>query len=307
MVIRVYSNRPLSLQFLSYIYILFFHISSNPHSPLFPYLCKNNRRYNMNLTIVKVGGKVVEEPDSLASLLDDFASLPGAKALVHGGGRSATKLSEKLGIQSVMIEGRRVTDAETLRVVTMVYAGLVNKNIVAQLQARHLNAIGLTGADLNVIRSDRRAPKKMSDGQLVDFGFVGDVREVHTDVLASLIAQGATPVLSPITHDGQGNLLNTNADTIASELARATSAIATVKLVFCFEKPGVLLNPDDDTTLIPTLDYDTFKRYQSSGIVAAGMIPKLDNGFDALRNGVSSVVITNVQGLKTGLGTTLRL
>ncbi len=261
----------------------------------------------MNLTIVKVGGKVVEEQDSLASLLDDFAALPGAKALVHGGGRSATKLSERLGIQPLMIEGRRVTDADTLQVVTMVYAGLVNKNIVAQLQARGVNALGLTGADMGVIRSDRRAPKKMSDGQVVDFGFVGDVRSVQTDVLNSLIQQGVVPVLSPITHDGQGNLLNTNADTIASELARAMSRLANVKLVFCFEKPGVLLNPDDDATLISSLDYDTFKHHQSTGVVAAGMIPKLDNGFEALRQGVGSVVITNVQGLKTGLGTTLTL
>ncbi len=261
----------------------------------------------MNLTIVKVGGKVVEEQVSLASLLDDFAALPGAKALVHGGGRSATKLSERLGIQPLMIEGRRVTDADTLQVVTMVYAGLVNKNIVAQLQARGVNALGLTGADMGVIRSDRRAPKKMSDGQVVDFGFVGDVRSVQTDVLNSLIQQGVVPVLSPITHDGQGNLLNTNADTIASELARAMSRLANVKLVFCFEKPGVLLNPDDDATLISSLDYDTFKHHQSTGVVAAGMIPKLDNGFEALRQGVGSVVITNVQGLKTGLGTTLTL
>lgn len=261
----------------------------------------------MNLTIVKVGGKVVEEDNSLSALLDDFASLTGAKALVHGGGRSATKLSEQLGIQAQMIEGRRVTDAQTLRIVTMVYAGLVNKNIVAQLQARGVNALGLTGADMGIIRSDRRAPKMMSDGQLVDFGFVGDVSEVHTDTISSLIKQEVVPVLSPITHDGKGNLLNTNADTIASEFARAMAGIANVKLVFCFEKPGVLLNPDDDNTLIPDLDFDTFKDYQAKGIVAAGMIPKLDNGFEALRKGVHSVVITNVQGLKSGRGTTLKL
>lgn len=261
----------------------------------------------MELTIVKVGGAVVEEQSSLATLLDGFASLSGGKALVHGGGRSATKLSERLGIEARMVEGRRVTDAETLRVVTMVYAGLVNKNIVAQLQARGVNAIGFTGADLGVILSAKRPPKKMSDGQVVDFGFVGDVKEVHTDVLAGLIAQGAVPVMSPITHDGQGNLLNTNADTIASELARAMAKTAPVRLVYCFEKPGVLLDAHDDSTVIPELDYDTFKAYQASGVVAAGMIPKLDNGFDALRQGVSSVVITNVQGLKTGLGTTLKL
>lgn len=263
----------------------------------------------MELTIVKVGGKVVEEEASLASLLDDFAALPGNKALVHGGGRSATKLSERLGIEARMIEGRRVTDEETLRIVTMVYAGLVNKNIVAQLQARGVNAMGFTGADLGAIRSDRRAPKKMSDGQVVDFGFVGDVREVHTSVLSSLIAQAAVPVMSPITHDGKGNLLNTNADTIASELARAMAAQegAKVRLVYCFEKPGVLLDAEDDSTLIEELDYETFKAHQASGVVAAGMIPKLDNGFEAIRKGVASVVITNVEGLRTGKGTTLKL
>ncbi len=262
----------------------------------------------MELTIVKVGGAVVEEQASLSALLDGFASLSGNKALVHGGGRSATKISEKLGIEAHMVEGRRVTDAETLKVVTMVYAGLVNKNIVAQLQSRGVNALGFTGADLGVILSAKRPPKKMSDGQVVDFGFVGDVKEVHTDVLASLIAQGAVPVMSPITHDGQGNLLNTNADTIASELARAMAkADFKVRLVYCFEKPGVLMDANDDSTVIRELDYETFKEYQKTGIVAAGMIPKLDNGFDAIRMGVSSVVITNVEGLKTGLGTTLKL
>lgn len=259
------------------------------------------------LTIVKVGGGVVEEEASLAQLLDGFASLEGGKALVHGGGRSATKISEKLGIQARMVEGRRVTDAETLRVVTMVYAGLVNKNIVAQLQARGVNAMGFTGADLGVILSSKRPPKKMSDGQVVDFGFVGDVKKVDTAILSGLIGQGAVPVMSPITHDGQGNLLNTNADTIASELARAMAQTTPVRLVYCFEKPGVLLDANDDSTVIPTLDYKTFKEYQATGVVAAGMIPKLDNGFDAIRQGVASVVITNVEGLKSGLGTTLTL
>lgn len=273
-------------------------------------MCKQNRSLDkMELTIVKVGGKVVEEEASLSSLLDDFAELRGNKALVHGGGRSATKLSERLGIEAHMVEGRRITDAETLKVVTMVYAGLVNKNIVAQLQKRGVNAMGFTGADLGVIRSDKRAPKTMSDGQVVDFGFVGDVREVETGVLSSLIGQGVVPVMSPITHDGQGLLLNTNADTIASELARAMAqqAGANVRLVYCFEKAGVLLDAEDDSTLIKELDYATFKEHQKTGVVAAGMIPKLDNGFEALRRGVGSVVITNVEGLRTGLGTTLKL
>lgn len=261
----------------------------------------------MELTVVKVGGKVVEQEASLSSLLDDFAALPGAKALVHGGGRSATRLSERLGVEARMIEGRRVTDAETLRIVTMVYAGLVNKTIVAGLQSRGVNALGLTGADMGVVRSDRRAPRQMTDGRVVDFGFVGDVREVRVGVLSQLLAQGVTPVLSPITHDGRGALLNTNADTIASELARAMAATARVRLVFCFEKPGVLLDADDDATLVPRLDSAAFGDFLARGIVADGMIPKLENGFEALRRGVAEVVITNVEGLRTGRGTTLAL
>ncbi len=261
----------------------------------------------MDISIVKVGGKVVEEEKSLASLLDDFAALSGAKILVHGGGRSATKIGEQLGYNAQMIEGRRVTDAETLQVVTMVYAGLVNKNIVAQLQSRGINALGLSGADIDVVRSQQRPPMTMSDGSVVDFGFVGNVRSVQTDVLALLLSRGIVPVMSPITHDGNGQLLNTNADTIASELARALSSQMKVRLVYCFEKPGVLLNADDDNTLIERLDYDTFKRHQASGVIVAGMIPKLDNGFAALRQGVNSVVITNVEGLRTGRGTTLVL
>ena len=261
----------------------------------------------MELSIVKVGGGVVEEPASLNSLLDGFASLKGFKALVHGGGRSATKISERLGIKAQMVDGRRITDAETLKVVTMVYAGLVNKNIVAQLQRRGLNAIGFSGADLDVIRSARRPIVHRPDGSDVDFGFVGDVKSVQTDVLADLIAKGAVPVMSPITHDGLGNLLNTNADTIASELARAMARHAQVRLVYCFEKPGVLLDANDDSSVIPVLDFAKFKEYQASGVVAAGMIPKLDNGFDALRQGVSSVVITSVEGLLSGTGTTLVL
>jgi acetylglutamate kinase len=255
----------------------------------------------VKLTIIKVGGKVVEEPESLNTLLDDFSAIAGNKILVHGGGRSATKLSERLGIEAKMVDGRRITDAQTLDVVTMVYAGLVNKNIVAQLQKRNLNAIGFTGADLDIITSVKRPVKT------IDYGFVGDVKSVQTEVLLSLIEQGAVPVVSPIGHDGNGQLLNTNADTIASELARAFSRECDVTLVYCFEKPGVLLNADDDTTVIPTLDYKLFKQYQEEDIIVEGMIPKLDNGFDALRCGVKSVVITNTDGLRRGGGTTLVL
>lgn len=258
----------------------------------------------MKLSVIKVGGKVVEETATLNTLLDDFKNIVGAKLLVHGGGRSATKLSERLGIETKMVEGRRITDGETLDVVTMVYAGLVNKNIVAQLQKRNVNAIGLCGADLNLIYSAKRP---LMNG--IDYGFVGDVKEVDTSVLLSLIDQGAVPVVSPITHDGNGQLLNTNADTIASELARALACSNNleVNLIYCFEKPGVLMNPEDDSTVIPSMTYDEFQQYKEEGVVAEGMIPKLDNGFNALRLGVKRVMITNTEGLRNGRGTLLLL
>ena len=253
------------------------------------------------LTIVKVGGKVVEEPTSLHALLDDFSKLAGHKMLVHGGGRSATRLSEQLGIKARMHEGRRITDQATLEVVTMVYAGLVNKNIVAALQARNINALGFSGADLNLIRATKRPVTT------IDYGFVGDVTGVQTDVAASLIAQGVVPVVSPITHDGKGQLLNTNADTIAAELAMAMASDFEVHVVYCFEKPGVLLDADDDHSVIDTLDYSQFKEHQLSGVISEGMIPKLDNGFNALKNGVKAVRITNTQGLINNKGTLLTL
>lgn len=253
------------------------------------------------LTIVKVGGKVVEEPTSLHALLDDFSKLAGHKMLVHGGGRSATRLSEQLGIKARMHEGRRITDQATLEVVTMVYAGLVNKNIVAALQAMNINALGFSGADLNLIRATKRPVTT------IDYGFVGDVTGVQTDVAASLIAQGVVPVVSPITHDGKGQLLNTNADTIAAELAMAMASDFEVHVVYCFEKPGVLLDADDDHSVIDTLDYSQFKEHQLSSVISEGMIPKLDNGFNALKNGVKAVRITNTQGLINNKGTLLTL
>jgi acetylglutamate kinase len=253
------------------------------------------------LTIVKVGGKVVEEPASLNALIADFSTLAGQKLLVHGGGRSATKLSQRLGIEAKMHEGRRITDIETLEVVTMVYAGLVNKNIVASLQARNINALGFSGADLNLIRAVKRPVKD------IDYGFVGDVVAVQTDVASSLIGQGVVPVVSPITHDGHGQLLNTNADTIASELASALAYDFDVHLIYCFEKPGVLENADDDTTLIENLDYALFKQHQETGVINEGMIPKLDNGFAALKRGVKSVRITDIKGIVSNKGTHLLL
>lgn len=251
----------------------------------------------MKITVVKVGGGIVEDEKSLNALLDKFAKIEGLKVLVHGGGRSATKVAEQLGIAQTMIGGRRITDAETLKVVTMVYAGLVNKNIVAQLQARGVNALGLTGADMNVIVSHKRPIKqvKMEDGsvQPVDYGFVGDIDRVNADLLADLIAKGVVPVMSPIGHDCQGNLLNTNADTIASTVAVALAKHFEVTLMFCFEKRGVLRNPDDDNSVIPEIVASDFARLVEDGVVSGGMLPKLENSFEAIRQGVREVIITH--------------
>ena len=255
----------------------------------------------MKLTLVKVGGAIVENADSLSFLLDKFASIEGHKVLVHGGGRSATRIAERLGLPQQMVAGRRVTDADTLRVVTMVYAGLVNKNIVAQLQARGINALGLTGADMNVISSHRRPPKqvRMDDGSIetVDYGFVGDIDQVNADLLADLIAKGVVPVMCPIGHDAQGNLLNTNADTIAAEVAKALARNFEVTLVYCFEKRGVLRDADDDDSVIPCITQSEFPVLVEQGIVSGGMLPKLENAFDAIRAGVHEVVITRADAL----------
>ena len=238
------------------------------------------------LTIIKVGGKIVEEEDSLRQLLTDFSAIPGAKILVHGGGRSATKIAAQLGVETKMIGGRRVTDRQMLDIVTMVYGGLVNKSVVARLQAQGVNALGLTGADMNVIRSHKRPVKD------VDYGFVGDVDEVDGEFLADLIRKGIVPVMAPLTHDGQGQLLNTNADTIAGETAKAMARFFDVTLVYCFEKKGVLRNADDDESVIPHINEAEFKRYVEDGTIQGGMIPKLENSFDALHAGVAKVVIT---------------
>ena len=255
----------------------------------------------MKLTLVKVGGAIVENADSLSALLDKFAGVEGHKVLVHGGGRSATRIAEQLGLPQQMVAGRRVTDAETLRVVTMVYAGLVNKNIVAQLQARGINALGLTGADMNVIQSHRRPPKnvRMDDGntQLVDFGYVGDIDHVNADLLADVIAKGVVPVMCPIGHDTQGTLLNTNADTIAAEVAKALASTFDVTLVFCFEKQGVLRDADDDSSVIPLITKDQFPTLVADGVVSGGMLPKLENAFGAISAGVREVIITRADAI----------
>lgn len=253
------------------------------------------------LTLIKVGGKIVEEEATLHALLDRFADLPGHKVLVHGGGRSATQLATRLGIESRMVEGRRITDAETLNVVTMVYGGLVNKRIVANLQARGLNALGLTGADMDVIRSMKRPVKE------VDYGFVGDVKQVNADLLADLIAKGVVPVMAPLTHDGQGHLLNTNADTIAGETAKALARHFEVTLVYCFEKRGVLRSESDDNSVIPTIDRPSFQQLVSEGIIQGGMIPKVENSLQAVEAGVKAVIITKADAIGlAGEGTTVR-
>lgn len=236
------------------------------------------------ITVVKVGGAVVEDEARLSRLLSDFSAIEGRKVLVHGGGRRATAVASRLGIESKMVNGRRITDRDMLEVVTMVYGGLVNKNLVARLQANGVDAIGLTGADIDVIRSHKRTVKD------VDYGFVGDVDRVDGHKLRTLIEAGITPVMAPLTHDG--NILNTNADTIAAETAKALAEHYDVTLIFSFEKKGVLSNPDDEDSVIPLITRADFERYVADGTVAGGMLPKLENAFEAISAGVSRVNIT---------------
>ena len=253
------------------------------------------------LTIVKVGGAVVEDEAQLSQLLKDFCAIEGKKVLVHGGGRKATKVAESLGIESKMVGGRRITDADMLSVVTMVYGGLVNKNLVARLQANGVNALGLTGADMDVIRSHKRPLK---DG--VDFGFVGDVDNVAGSTLARLIEEGVTPVMAPLTHDGQGHILNTNADTIASETAKALATYYNVTLIFSFEKKGVLRNPDDDDSVIPTITREDFLKYKADGTICGGMLPKIENALSAIDAGVERVIITLATAIDGNHGTIIK-
>lgn len=249
------------------------------------------------LVLIKVGGKIVEEENTLRQLLKDFAAIEGHKVLVHGGGRSATKLAAELGVETKMVNGRRITDADMLRIVTMVYGGLVNKNIVAKLQALGVNALGLTGADMNLIRSEKRPVKE------VDYGYVGDVKEVNAELLAGLIKQGIVPILAPLTHDKESHLLNTNADTIAGEAAKALAKYFEVTLMFCFEKKGVLMDENDDESVIPEINREAFKKYVDEGIIQGGMIPKLENAFQAIDAGVRRVVITQASEINNGTGT----
>lgn len=239
-----------------------------------------------HLTIIKVGGKIVENSESLNALLKDFAAVEGKKLLVHGGGRSATQMAARLGVETKMVDGRRITDETMLEVVTMVYGGLVNKRIVAGLQALGIDAVGLTGADMNIVLSDKR---KVS---AVDYGWVGDVKKVNAEAVATLIESGCCPVVAPLTHDGCGHMLNTNADTMAGEMAKAMAAHYDVTLMFCFEKPGVLADENDDSSLIPTITPAVLDDLKRRGVVSGGMIPKLDNAIACVSAGVESVVIT---------------
>ena len=315
------------------------------------------------LTIVKVGGAVVEDEGKLTQLLHDFARIDGPKVLVHGGGRKATAVAAQLGIETRMVEGRRITDRDMLRVVTMVYGGLVNKTIVARLQALSINAIGLTGADAGIIRSAKRPPVKITQRleappttttqrleasptttqrleaspttttqrleaspttttqrleasptttqrleaspTTIDYGFVGDVRQVDANTLKHLIDSGMTPVIAPLTHDGEGHLLNTNADTMASETAKALAPLYDVTLVFAFEKAGVLRNPDDESSVIAVIDRQAFSRYRADGTISGGMLPKIENALAATDAGVGRVVITSAQAIDGTQGTTI--
>lgn len=257
------------------------------------------------VTVVKVGGAIVEDTTKLGQLLDDFSRIEGRKVLVHGGGRRATKVASALGIESHMVNGRRVTDDKMLEIVTMVYGGLVNKNLVAKLQGRGVNAIGLTGADMDVIRSHRRKPVKLDNGETVDYGFVGDVDKVAADELHTLIEEGITPIMAPLTHDGMGNILNTNADTIAAETAKALAEYYDVTLIYSFEKKGVLSNPDDDDSVIPTINRADFDRYVADGTIAGGMIPKIQNALSAVDAGVSKVIITLATAIDGKHGTVI--
>lgn len=253
------------------------------------------------VTIVKVGGAIVEDNEQLAQLLTDFAAIPGKKVLVHGGGRRATKVAAALGIESKMVNGRRITDAQMLEVVTMVYGGLVNKNLVAKLQAKGVNALGLTGADMDMIHSHKRPVK---DG--VDFGYVGDVERANGKMLQTLIQEGITPVMAPLTHDGNGNILNTNADTIASETAKALAPYYDVTLIYSFEKKGVLSNPDDDNSVIPVITRSDFEKYQADGTIGGGMIPKIENALAAVDAGVKEVIITLATAIDGKQGTVIK-
>lgn len=257
-----------------------------------------------NLTVIKIGGNIIDDPAALKRFLTAFAGLPGAKLLIHGGGKVATQMAEKLGIQTTMVEGRRITDQPMLDVVTMVYGGLVNKQIVAKLQALDVNALGMTGADAGTVLAKKRPVKD------IDYGMVGDIEEVNSGQIQFFLRQSLTPVFAPITYSRSGDLLNTNADTMASAIAVDMCRHNTVTLIYCFEKKGVLSDPADDNSVINVLTPELYAEYKAAGTINKGMVPKLDNAFKALDNGVSKVIICHADELATavqqGAGTTLK-
>lgn len=256
-----------------------------------------------SVTIIKIGGNIIDNPTELSQFLSDFSKIEGYKVLVHGGGKSATKMAQSIGLVPQMIDGRRITDAPMLDVAVMIYAGQINKNIVAQLQANATNAMGFSGADGNLIQSDKR------NHPTIDYGFVGDVKKVNTKLLETLILNGIVPVFCAITHDAKGQLLNTNADTIASELAIALSEVFDVTLNYCFEKPGVLFDAEDDSSVITTINQELYAKLKSEKAIHSGMIPKLDNCFNSLSKGVQKIKIGHHRMLqdKTALYTTITL
>lgn len=257
------------------------------------------------LTVIKIGGNVIDDPAALTRFLAAFATLSGSKILIHGGGKVATQVATKLGIETTMVEGRRITDQPMLDVVTMVYGGLVNKQLVGKLQALDINAIGLTGADGGTVLAKKRPVKD------IDYGMVGDIEEVDSGQIQFFLRQDLTPVFAPITYNSEGSLLNTNADTMASAIAVDMGKHNDVTLVYCFEKKGVLKDPNDDNSVITELTPALYADYKAAGTINKGMIPKLDNAFKALENGVTKVVICHADevgaALGQGAGTTLKL
>lgn len=248
----------------------------------------------VELLVIKIGGNIIDDEAKLSSFLKAFAAVKEKKILIHGGGKVATKIGDKLGIESKYVDGRRITDADTIDVVTMVYGGLVNKKIVAQLQAAGCNAVGVTGADMNLIPAIKRPVKE------IDYGFVGDVKsaEIPAANWQVLLDNNFIPVVAPLTHDGKGQILNTNADTMAKETAKALSKLYNVSLVYSFEKAGVLLEANDDSTVIPTINPASYQQLKAEEKIFAGMIPKLDNAFAALNSGVSKVIIGKAEELE---------
>ena len=255
------------------------------------------------IKVVKIGGNVIDNAEALSRFVKDFAQLPSPKVLIHGGGKLATRLAEKLEIPTTMIEGRRVTDAATLDVVTMVYAGLINKQVVTKLQAEGCNALGFSGADGNMIPATKRNPEPL------DYGFVGDIdaSKINTQLLGTLLESGVTPVFCAITHDENGTLLNSNADSVASAVAVAAATIAPTELIFCFEKQGVLRDVEDDSSVISPITREDYPALRNEGVISKGMIPKIDNAFRAIESGVASVTIKHSERIAdTEAGTTIK-